>query len=278
MNPQNITYDNFDRIEDYLFGRMTAENKASFEAEMAQNAVLAEEVEQQKLEHRSMELALQARLRSQFAAWDAEDIQQNEQSEGKIINMSHHQAVASKNTEGGGQTIVRRFSIFQFAAAAATLIAVAVIGWRVFTTASPNTLFNDSFIETTATVRGNSSSLPNDLSNIESLIKKQDFQTAITALDGLSEATKSQFPDKIQLLKGESLFKLKRFDEAIPIFQQVASNGVSMTNKEQAEWLLTLTYGASEKHKAEFEISLAKILSNPNHSFITQARNLKSKI
>lgn len=277
MNPQNITYDNFDRIEDYLFGRMTADEKTSFEVEITQNASLADEVAQQKLEHRSMELAIQAQLRSQFAAWDAEDVQEIEQSGGKVIEMTQPTASISKNTEGGGKTIVRRFSIFQFAAAAAMLIAVAVIGLQILKSPS-STPFDDSFVETTATVRGNSSSLPRDLSDIEALIKKQDFQNAISALDNLSDETKTQFPDKIQLLKGESLFKLKRFDEAISIFHQIELNGVSMANKEQAAWLLTLSYGASGKHKTEFEAYLAKILDNPNHSFITQARNLKNKI
>ena len=273
MNPQNITFDNFDRIEDYLFGRMTTDEKATFEAQMAVNAPLADEVEQQRLEHRAMELSVQAKLRSQFAVWDEQDVQENASTETKIVSMD-----AQKNKAAvGGKIVSRKFSIFQYAAAAAMLIAVAVVGWQILSTSSVS-LFNDSFSETTATVRGNSSSLPADLSSIESLIKKQDFQNAITAINGLSDLTHKQFPDKIQLLKGECLFKLKQYDEAIPVFQQVALNGVSMTNKEQAEWLLTLTYGASTKHKSEFEAHLTKILSNPNHSFITQARNLKSKI
>ena len=65
MNPQNSTFDNFDRIEDYLFGRMTADEKTAFEAQIADNTTLSDEVEQQKLEHRAMELSVQAKLRSQ---------------------------------------------------------------------------------------------------------------------------------------------------------------------------------------------------------------------
>ena len=74
MTPQTINYANFDRIEDYLFGRLTAEDRLIFEQEVAENSQLADELQQQKLEHQAMELMLQADLRKQFQAWDTEGV------------------------------------------------------------------------------------------------------------------------------------------------------------------------------------------------------------
>jgi tetratricopeptide (TPR) repeat protein len=277
MNPQNITYANFDRIEEYLFDRMTAEERTVFENEVAQNPQLADELQQQQLEHQAMELMHQAELRKQFQAWDREGV--SEKATSKIVEMPQYQATESRqkavNTEGG--TPVRRFTIFQFAAAAAMLIAVAFVGIRLFSGDASGALADDFFQQTASTIRGNST-MPADLVKAESLIKNKDFQGGLTILNAINGETAQAFPDKIQLLKGECQFKLKQYDAAIQAFQQVAKTGVAAANKEQADWFLVLTYLAAKDKKGEFDAALANILSQPNHSFYGQSVKLKAKI
>jgi hypothetical protein len=278
MNPQNITYAHFDRIEEYLFDRMTTEERTLFEQEVAQSPQLADELQQQQLEHQAMELMHQADLRKQFKAWDTEGA--SEKKTRKIVEMPQYQATESRekaqNTEGG--TPVRRFTIFQFAAAAAMLIAVAFVGIRLFSSDRSGTIADEFFQQTTSTIRGNSD-MPIDLVKAEDLIKKQDFQGGLTILNAINGETAQAFPDKILLLKGECQFKLKQYDAAIQTFQQVANTGVSAANKEQADWFLVLTYLAKGKpSKESFDAALVNILNQPNHSFYNQAVQLKAKI
>ena len=278
MNPQNITYAHFDRIEAYLFDRMTAEERTLFEKEVAQSPELADELQQQQLEHQAMELMHQADLRKQFQAWDTEGV--TEKAPGKIVEMPQYQATESrqKATNTGGGTPVRRFTIFQFAAAAAMLIAVGFVGIRLFSGDASGTLADEFFQQTTSTIRGNND-MPFDLVKAEDLIKKQDFQGGLTILNNTNGETAQAFPDKIQLLKGECQFKLKQYDAAIQAFQQVAKTGVAAANKEQADWFLVLAYLAKGKSSKEaFEAALGNILSQPNHSFYSQAVQLKAKI
>lgn len=288
MTPQTINYDNFDRIEDYLFDRLTAEDRLIFEQEVAESPQLADELQQQKLEHQAMELMLQADLRQQFQAWDTEGVSEKsaEKSTGKIVQMPQNQAVTSRekasntvekaqNTEGG--TPVRRFTIFQFAAAAAMIIGVCLVGIRLFSSDDSTTLANDFFQQTTSTIRGNST-MPEDLVKAENLIKNQDFQGGLAILNGINGETALAFPDKIQLLKGECQFKLKQYDAAIATFEQVAKTGVAAANREQADWFLVLAHLAKKDKGSGFETALFKILSHPNHSFYNQAVQLKTKI
>jgi tetratricopeptide (TPR) repeat protein len=277
MNPQNITYANFDRIEEYLFDRMTTEERTLFESEVAQSPQLADELQQQQLEHQAMELMHQADLCKQFQAWDREGV--SEKTTGKIVEMPQYQATESRQKvqNTGGGTPVRRFTIFQFAAAAAMLIAVAFVGIRLFSGDASGTLADDFFQQTASTIRGNST-MPADLVKAENLIKNKDFQGGLAILNAINGETAQAFPDKIQLLKGECQFKLKQYDAAIQAFQQVAKTGVAAANKEQADWFLVLTYLAAKDKKGEFEAALANILSQPNHSFYSQAVKLKAKI
>ena len=278
MNPQNITYAHFDRIEAYLFDTMTAEERTLFEKEVAQSPELADELQQQQLEHQAMELLHQADLRKQFQAWDTEGV--TEKATGKIVEMPQYQATESrkKAANTGGGTPVRRFTIFQFAAAAAMLIAVGFVGIRLFSADASGALADEFFQQTASTIRGNSD-MPLDLVKAEDLIKKQDFQGGLTILNAINGETAQAFPDKIQLLKGECQFKLKQYDAAIQAFQQVAKTGVAAANKEQADWFLVLAYLAKGKSSKEaFEAALGNILSQPNHSFNSQAVQLKAKI
>ena len=112
----NEQYTNFDRIEAYLFGQMTAVEAAEFERAMAADAALAAEVEQQRLEHRAKELLLREELKANLNPWKVEK-----------------QSAAAG--EGGAKVVPigsNRHLLYRIAAAAVVLFIVGFFSRQLF--------------------------------------------------------------------------------------------------------------------------------------------------
>ncbi len=62
----------YNKIEAYLFGRMSETEKANFETELLTNATLAKQFEEQKLEHETMESLVQKDLMKDLKQWRTE--------------------------------------------------------------------------------------------------------------------------------------------------------------------------------------------------------------
>ncbi len=63
---------NYDRIEAYLFDLLSATEKNAFEAELATNTELQEQLNLHRLEHEAIQLLEEDRIRAQFAEWKQE--------------------------------------------------------------------------------------------------------------------------------------------------------------------------------------------------------------
>lgn len=59
----------FDQIENYLTGKLSAQEAKAFEQEVAANENLAMELELQKLEHEGMEMMVEKELKANMASW-----------------------------------------------------------------------------------------------------------------------------------------------------------------------------------------------------------------
>ncbi|MCS7037675.1 MAG: hypothetical protein RMJ33_05060 [Saprospiraceae bacterium] len=59
----------YNRIERYLLGQMSPEERAIFEAELERDPVLAEQFALQQREHEALEVIVEDRLRAQLKAW-----------------------------------------------------------------------------------------------------------------------------------------------------------------------------------------------------------------
>lgn len=63
-------YSKYDKIEDFITGKLSSEEAAQFETEMNNDEELASEVQFQKLEHRAMDRLIELDLKSKMAKWD----------------------------------------------------------------------------------------------------------------------------------------------------------------------------------------------------------------
>ncbi len=78
-------------------------------------------------------------------------------------------------------------------------------------------------------------------------------------------------------LKAHALYKLKKFDEAIPVFTKVAQSDTQL--KEKGEYYLLLSYLVVGRSKeASFQALLSKVSSDGNHDYNRQARDIQARL
>lgn len=243
---------NFDRIEAYLFEHMQPEERLDFEKEMAENSELAAEVEKQRLEIRAMELLAEQELRMNFAEWKVEKAEQDAQGGARIVAMS--------NT---------RRMIFRIAVAASVLLLIGFFAQRLLMGPDQQQMALNRFEEsaTSARVRG-SADIPAALQPALDEMASGRYREALSALQSL-EAQNA----KTTLLQGECYFRMKNYEQAVQQFSAVIQTG-EPAEKEEAEYLLLLTYVASGKYPDEARSLRARILQDSGHGYYEQARSL----
>lgn len=241
---------NFDRIESYLFGQMTAAARAAFERELAENPALANELALQKAEHRAMELMLQQDLRDNMAAWQLEKKQADENRSQMRVGFSRRQ-------------------IMQWAAAA-SVVLVAGFWWLSVRQLDPAALLDDS----ATAMKGSSADVPAALAPAFEAMKKEDFATAITLLEAAQ--TDPDFGETARLLRAECYFRLKNYDAAAAQMLPVAQSPTAPENGEKAEWMLLLAHWA-KGDKKEAARWRDKILADPGHTFRKEAERVKDE-
>lgn len=67
----------FDRMDDYLMGRLLPEAAKAFEADLARHPEWQEEFDMRRIEHEGMELLVEDKLRADMRKWDKEPILPN---------------------------------------------------------------------------------------------------------------------------------------------------------------------------------------------------------
>ncbi|MBK8968455.1 MAG: tetratricopeptide repeat protein [Lewinellaceae bacterium] len=245
---------NTDRIEAYLLGHLAPAEAAAFEQEMAQNPALATEVDKQRLELRAMELLAEAELRANFSAWKAEKNAAEEAGGAKVVSIGH----------------TRRL-IFRIAAAASVLLLIGFFAQRLFTGPDQQELAGRYFDEsaTSVRVRGRAD-IPPALQPALASMDAGDYRGALAALQAVPD---SAWAGKVQLLQGECYFRLKDFDGAIRQFQAAIRSG-EPAEREEAEYLLLLTYMASGAHDAEAAALKERILGDSGHGYFGKVRGM----
>jgi len=251
---------NFDRIEAYLIGQMPSAEAAAFEQEISQDADIALEVEQQRLEHRAMELLLREELQSQMQQWKAEK-EQEETEAGTGASAK----VVPINTS--------RRLIFRLAAAASVALLIGFFS-RQFFFSSPDyeTLAMENFGSSSVNMRSDAQDL---LSPVYQAMNQKDYLAALAQIDILPSGYQ---PLTILNLRGECYFYLHQYQQSANAYQQILQSGsVDGDLREKAEWRLLLSYMANKEQKAKVDSLLNNIIEE-NGQFFDPAKQLKEKI
>ncbi|MBX2928664.1 MAG: tetratricopeptide repeat protein [Saprospiraceae bacterium] len=208
--------DNTDRIDRYLTGTMDPAEKQAFEAEMAADAQLAEDLTLQRdmgafLRRREHRNALQAQLRD--------------------IGRAHFQP---EKKEAKTVSISRRRILWIGAMAAAAGLALFLLRPLLF----PPSLF-DQYAEYPALALAQKSSAgPADWSAAEQAFNSEDYTTAEPVLEQYLAAYPTDM--QAQLYLGICKMELDKHTEARQIFGALAQSGESF--KDYAQWYLALSY------------------------------------
>lgn len=247
---------NFDRIEAYLFGQMTQDETTNFEQEIAQNNDLALEVENQRLEHRAMELMLREELQANLQFWKVEKDQEATAEPGsKTVSINR------------SRRLMYRLSI------AACILLIAGFFSRQFFASSPDyeAIAMDGFGYSETTSRGTTN---DPLAPVFQSMKSKNYREALTQL--------GQIPGDYQKLtvlnlRGECSFYLKEYDQAIANYQQILQANPDGDLREKAEWRTLLCMVAKGEKGAALDNLLEKVISEGGQ-FKERAKQLKDQI
>lgn len=258
MNSQNT---NFDRIEAYLFGQMSAEENAAFEREVAGNPELAAELEQQRLEHRAMELMLRDELKANLQSWKAEK-----------------EALAAPASDTGAKVVSmgsNRRLLYRIAAAASVLLIIGFFSRQFFAGANHEQLALQYFEGSESGYRGDGTFHP--LDPVYDAMNRQNWHAALLALDQLP-AGRGGFRNTMLQLRAECQFHLKDYAGAITTFENLLAVHPPAEIREKAEWDLLMAYLAEGKHPSEQKRLLNQLIEDTGHPYHGKAVELKGAL
>lgn len=248
-----ISAEQYDQIEAYLFGQMNETARQAFEAELAQNKALAAELALHKLEHASMQLALEGDFREQMKGWQSELVQTPEAPKGapQIVKM-------------------RRLNWRIMAAAATVLLIAGFFGQRW---ANANYGDNALLGETdffSISIRGGQ--VRSNLDQANSALNNQDYQQVFALLDQIDT-----LDYETEMLRAGAAYGLKDYAGAIQYTQTAIEKARQPLEKQEAEWKLAMLYIAARDDAKAKEI-LDTIAENPDNEYAGDAQAITKKL
>lgn len=251
--------DILDKIDDYLMGYLSPEDKATFEKEIAENEELATAVAIQKMQHRAWQLAERDNLRSEMAEWKKEKTSilstaSTEEKEAKVIPLSRR--------------------IYPLVVAASVLLVVAfVANWLFFSSPSDAELFKKYYDEPSFATKGGGGTSP--LDEAMRFIENQNYNEAIKVLESINDA---ELNNQKLLLLSHCYFKKSDYNSAISSLKTIINSSNDMNAVQQAEWRVILIQLTSGQKNAEFKTLLNKIATDPSHIYQGKATELMKNL
>lgn len=244
-----------DRIDAYLYKKMSEVQIAAFEKEIQQNEALAEALDLARLEQQTLRLIAQEELRSNMADWKAE----------KLAGLSPEAKVLPLTSSR------RRYWL---SAAASILLLITVPLWWASSNYNNRALTaNVLGLKTSSTDRSNTQT-DNPLLLPLDLIRAGQLEQALQELNKLIE---TPYAIKANLLKGEIYTEQENFSAAIDIYTKISNLESDLGSSEQAEWLLANVYLATNQETQAKSI-LDRISINNNHLKQKEALSLVKKL
>lgn len=247
--------EDYDQIEDYLYGRMSEDQASAFEERVRKDGTLAEELEVKRMEQQTLRLLSQNQLRSEMTNWKAErEVEQP--SEAKVVKMP------------------RRRLLYRLSAAASILLLIGLPLWWVNQVYSNEALAGNALgLKTSRSDRSNVAA-DNPLLQALDLANAGNFQEADNQLQALQG---TPFAEEAQLLRAEIYCEQEQYNEAIPVYQNLAESSEDLIVKQRAEWLLSNAYLITDQEDQAQQL-LTSIASNDGHLHQSEAQKLLKKL
>jgi len=234
----------YQKIEDYVLGRLDNSEKKKFEEQIKSDATLAEEVDF----YRGVTNASEANGERDFLNMLQEtesDIgedffsQSSSQDSGKTVSIQ----------QGRGGATIHRLSPRRLLSLAATMLILVIAGniWYANTAYSNNTLLSEAETDYYSLTR-NGNNLNGVFAEGFNYLSAENYQEAIIFFEKF--APKSENYPAAQLNLGFAQYQAGLYDEAAATAQKAKK--VSVLKKNQATWLEIQSLLAAEKTDARF--------------------------
>ncbi|MEO1514332.1 MAG: hypothetical protein AAFV95_04945 [Bacteroidota bacterium] len=249
MNPEKY----YDRIEHYLSGNMSEEERTQFDQDSRQNPELQQALDLFQFSQEAIEVEIENDLRSQMKEWQAED-STSKASPLKVVSL--------------------RRRILSIAAAACVLLLLGTVALNH----SNNHYTNEALAlalyssPDLSTNRSGSPTATEAYNAAATAFRNGDFSLAISQLSNISDPSN----DALYLL-GHSYLRNREASKAADLFRQLSQSPDSRIN-EKGEWHLVLALLELGQDSSERDELLAKIQADPGHSFHAQATQLQDSL
>lgn len=243
------------RIEDYLYERMSGEQATLFEASLKEDEALAEAVELKRMEKQALRILAQDQLRAEMTKWKSEK-KTAAPPDAQIIKMP------------------KRRLIYRLSAAASIVLLIGVPLWWANQSYSNQALTGDTLsINTSRSDRSNIAD-DNPLLAALDLVQEGDFNQAINELQQLQGTV---FEEEAKLMTGEIYNEKGEFVNAINVYQDLIENSTDIIVKQKAEWYLSNLYLATKQENKAREI-LSTMSTDESHLRQKEAEHLLKKL
>jgi hypothetical protein len=240
------------RIEDYLYGRMSAEEQRSFEADTQTDSELKEETQLAKMEQQALQLLAEQELRRSMKDWKAE----KNTTEAKVVSLN------------------RRRMFTRLAAAASVLLLIGLPLFWANQNYSSSALSVEGLAVNATADRGN---IPpeNPMGEALQLYAEEGAAEAQAFLGTLSGTA---FENQARLLSAKIQAQTGAYEEAIEDAQAITgAESVDMLLRQEAEWVLANVYLAMGED-AEAKARLSRIAAQPTHLKQKEATELLQRL
>lgn len=257
--------DNFDRIEQFLFDELSAEEKHQFEEELKKNPALAEEVALHKLEHKVLYAFSDNDLLSEMANWKIQG------EEPKVVPI---------------QNKVQRLPLYRWSAAASIALLLGFTAWYVFhINPSAENIALSYFNEDVENVvdRGKQATPEETLLQAQTFIAEGKITEAFTQLSSIKEGDADYI--FAQFLLGVIYFKQKEYSKAKLTFEttkKLSDPSLNVFSKkaivQSSDWYEVLARLALNSKDPQISGLLNSIANNPDHNHNLLAKQLQADL
>jgi TolA-binding protein len=250
--------ENIDKIEKYLSGDMAVEEQQAFEAEVAADPALADEVDLLRLAKEAVELQIGDSLRQQMQEWQQSASGTKEKMEAKVVAMKP------------------RASLRRLLAIAASVLLLLSAGTFWYA--------NDQY---------DAGSIAGNLYSFEAGTRRPNAseETLNDALDAIRDGQYTEADQLLQTIQpndpnyadaryylGNSYFQQAQYNDAIAVLQDLGGQA-DINLQESADWLRVLSYlELGQTDDNTFQSLLSNMVNNTDHNHHLGAIELEQKI
>lgn len=256
--PKRSDMENIDKIEKYLSGDMAVEEQQAFEAEVAADPALADEVDLLRLAKEAVELQIGDSLRQQMQEWQQSASGTKEKMEAKVVAMKP------------------RASLRRLLAIAASVLLLLSAGTFWYA--------NDQY---------DAGSIAGNLYSFEAGTRRPNAseETLNDALDAIRDGQYTEADQLLQTIQpndpnyadaryylGNSYFQQAQYNDAIAVLQDLGGQA-DINLQESADWLRVLSYlELGQTDDNTFQSLLSNMVNNTDHNHHLGAIELEQKI